>query len=154
MEAYQWLMQANYQKAAGKTDAELEAKIVKLVNEFDEFMNDDFNTAKVMANMFEIVPVINSLKDKTISMDAVSEAGFNLLKEKMKLYVETILGLKVEESAGAGKLKAAMEVLIALRKEAREKKDWVTSDKIRNQLADQGILIKDEKDGNMSWSVV
>jgi cysteinyl-tRNA synthetase len=79
---------------------------------------------------------------------------FHLLKDKMKLYIENILGLKVEETANAGKMKAAMEVLIALRKEAREKKDWATSDKIRNQLADQGILIKDEKDGNMSWSVV
>jgi cysteinyl-tRNA synthetase len=78
---------------------------------------------------------------------------FRLLKEKMKLYVENILGLKVEETANAGKMKAAMEVLIALRKEAREKKDWATSDKIRNQLAEQGILIKDEKDGNMSWSL-
>ena len=153
MEAYQWLMQASYEKTSNAADSDLDSKVVRLVNEFDEFMNDDFNTAKVMANMFEIVPVINSLKDKTIVVNAINESTFNLLKEKIKLYVETILGLKVEDGAGTEKLKAAMEVLIALRKEAREKKDWVTSDKIRNQLADQGILIKDEKDGNMSWTV-
>jgi len=46
-----------------------------------------------------------------------------------------------------------MEVLIELRKEARSKKDWATSDKIRNQLAEIGIQLKDEKDGNMSWNL-
>jgi cysteinyl-tRNA synthetase len=46
-----------------------------------------------------------------------------------------------------------MDVLISIRKEARARKDWATSDKIRNQLAEAGILLKDEKDGNMSWTV-
>jgi cysteinyl-tRNA synthetase len=46
-----------------------------------------------------------------------------------------------------------MQVLINLRKEAKAKKDWVTSDAIRNQLAKQGILLKDEKGGEMSWSL-
>ena len=46
-----------------------------------------------------------------------------------------------------------MEVLINIRKEARARKDWAMSDKIRNQLAEAGILLKDEKDGGMSWSV-
>jgi cysteinyl-tRNA synthetase len=44
-------------------------------------------------------------------------------------------------------------VLIQLRKEARAKKDWATSDKIRNQLSDIGIQLKDEKNGNISWSL-
>ncbi len=51
------------------------------------------------------------------------------------------------------KLKGVMQVLIELRKEARAKKDWMTSDKIRNKLADVGILLKDEKDGEISWSL-
>jgi cysteinyl-tRNA synthetase len=46
-----------------------------------------------------------------------------------------------------------MQVLIELRKEARAKKDWATSDKIRNQLAEIGIQLKDEKNGNMSWNL-
>jgi cysteinyl-tRNA synthetase len=46
-----------------------------------------------------------------------------------------------------------MQLLIDIRKEARKRKDFVTSDKIRNQLAQLGILIKDEKDGEMSWSI-
>ncbi len=39
-----------------------------LLLELDEFMNDDFNTAKVLANLFELVPVINSIKDKHIAL--------------------------------------------------------------------------------------
>jgi cysteinyl-tRNA synthetase len=71
----------------------------------------------------------------------------------MKIYVEDILGLKTETLAEEDKLKAVMDVLIILRKEARAKKDWATSDKIRNQLAEAGVLLKDEKDGGMSWTL-
>ena len=54
------------------TDTELDAKVNKLISEFDEFMNDDFNTAKVLGSMFELVPVINSIKDGLIAADAIS----------------------------------------------------------------------------------
>ncbi len=132
---------------------ELNQKILKLVDEFDEFINDDFNTAKVLANMFEIVPVINSLKDKSIGVDSISVNTIKLMQQKMKLYVEDILGLKNESAIEVNKLKGVVQVLIDLRKEARLKKDWMTSDKIRNQLAEVGVVLKDEKDGEMSWSV-
>ena len=46
-----------------------------------------------------------------------------------------------------------MELLIEIRKEARANKDFVTSDKIRNQLAQLGIMLKDDKGGEMSWGV-
>jgi cysteinyl-tRNA synthetase len=161
MEAYEWLKQlpvtsyelpvTGYQLLA--TNSELDKKVIDLLNEFDEYMNDDFSTAKVMANMFELVPVINSLKDKTIAIESLPAVTLQLLQEKMKIYVEDILGLKTETLAEEDKLKAVMNVLITLRKEARAKKDWATSDKIRNQLAEAGILLKDEKDGGMSWTL-
>jgi cysteinyl-tRNA synthetase len=155
MEAYEWLKQlaiGNGQPAMGN-NKELDEKVMGLLNEFDEFMNDDFSTAKVLANMFELVPVINSLKDKSITMESLPASTLQLLQEKMKIYVEDILGLKTETIAEEDKLKAVMDVLISLRKEARAKKDWATSDKIRNQLAEAGVLLKDEKDGGMSWTV-
>jgi len=46
-----------------------------------------------------------------------------------------------------------MQLLIDIRKEARGKKDFATSDRIRNQLQGLGILLKDEKDGSISWSI-
>ncbi len=135
------------------TNNELDTKVLTLLQGFEEFINDDFSTAKVLANMFELVPVINSLKDKNISADALLGSTLLLLKSKMKVFVEDIFGLKVEGGAEDEKLKAVMQVLIDLRKEAREKKDWMTSDKIRNQLSAAGILLKDEKGGQISWNI-
>ncbi|HVF80702.1 MAG TPA: cysteine--tRNA ligase [Flavisolibacter sp.] len=132
--------------------SELDEKVRRLLNEFDGFINDDFHTAMVLANMFELVPVINSIKDKRLPADALSKETLVLLQTKMKTYVEDIMGLKTEEEMGSDKLKGVIDVLIALRKEARAKKDWATSDKIRNQLAETGIQLKDEKDGEMSWT--
>jgi cysteinyl-tRNA synthetase len=164
MEAYEWLQtqeigvrrpesESRESEVDGNGDRELNKKVNGLLNELDHFINDDFNTAKVLANIFELIPVINSLKDSTIRMEAVSAATFQFLKTKLKTYVEDILGLKMEVAGGDDKMKGVMEVLIQLRKEARAKKDWATSDKIRNQLAEIGIQLKDEKNGNISWSL-
>ena len=134
-------------------DQELESKVRKLIEEFEEFMNDDFSTAKVMANMFELVPVINSMKDRTIPVSALSKETFQLLQKQMKIYIDDILGLKSVNEADNEKLKGVMDLLIDIRKEAKSKKDFATSDKIRNHLNQLGILLKDEKDGNISWGL-
>lgn len=136
-----------------ENDEDLNANVLRLLQEFDDFMNDDFNTAKVLANMFELVPIINSLKDKTLPPDALPAETVKLLQQKMQVYVEAILGLKDERGAEEEKLSGLMHVLMDIRKEAKSKRDWVTSDKIRNQLSQMGIALKDERDGSMSWSV-
>jgi cysteinyl-tRNA synthetase len=46
-----------------------------------------------------------------------------------------------------------LELLIEIRKDARARKDYATSDKIRNQLQELGILLKDEKDGSISYQI-
>src|SRR6185295_2596933 len=134
-------------------DKELDAKCMKLITEFVEFMKDDFNTAKVLANMFELVPVINSMKDKTIPVSALSKETFDLLQKQMKIFIEDIFGLKSITGADNEKLRGVMQLLIDIRKEARSKKDFATSDRIRNQLQQLGILLKDEKDGSISWGI-
>lgn len=151
-EAYSTLQKLAY--VSGEQDAELEEKVSGLVNGFDAFMNDDFNTAKVLANMFELVPVINSMKDGLISTGAVSEGTFALLKQKLKDYLEDVFGLKNAGEESDGKLADVMQLLIEMRKEAKAKKDFATSDKIRNQLNEIGILLKDEKGGEMSWGTL
>lgn len=134
-------------------DAELDEKVKTLVEQFDEFMNDDLNTAKVLANIFELVPVINSIKDKHIAADAISSNTLALLKQQLKVFIEDIFGLKSEqEFNNNGKLDGVLQLLITMRKEAKAKKDYVTGDKIRNELAALGIQLKDEKDGNISYS--
>lgn len=152
-DAYEKLGQLAVDNSQSAVDAELDEKVKNLIAEFDEFMNDDFSTAKVMASMFEIVPVINSMKDKLIPVSALSKETFELLQKQMKVYVEDILGLKSVTEGDIEKLKGVMDLLIDIRKEAKGKKDFATSDKIRNSLTQLGISLKDEKGGEMSWSI-
>ena len=134
-------------------DKELDEKVRSLVAEFDEHMNDDFNTARVLASMFELVPIINSIKDKTIAITALSPDTVTLMQSKFKSYLEDVFGLKAVNEADNGKLQGVMQLLIDIRKEAKGKKDFATSDKIRNQLAELGITLKDEKGGEISWGI-
>lgn len=152
-ESYEYLKELKTDAACNAKDRELDAKVQKLVAGFDESMNDDFNTAKVLANMFELVPVINSIKDKNIQADAVSGATLQLMQTKFKAYLEDIFGLNPVSEADNKKLQDVMQLLIDIRKDARSRKDFVTSDKIRNQLSEIGILLKDEKDGSISWGI-
>jgi len=152
-EAFEVLKKLEVTVGQEAKDSELEEKINKLIDEFEEFINDDFNTAKVLANMFEIVPVINSIKDNLIPIDSISSATFQKLKDYFTIYLEQILGLK-DPSENSARLNGIMDLLIDIRREAKSKKDFFTSDKIRKQLTDLGIEMKDEKDGSISWSVM
>ena len=116
-------------------------------------MNDDLNTAKVLANMFELASVINSIKDKHLDADALSAETVKFMQQQLKAFVEDIFGLKNERTEDDGKLDGVLQLLIDIRKEAKSRKDFVTSDKIRNELAALGVQLKDEKDGGMSYTI-
>ncbi len=152
-EAYETLLQLVPEKTGEAEDEALNNRVCSLINEFDEFMDDDFSTAKVLANMFELVPTINSIKDGHIKAGLLSEATLLLMQKQFKTYIEDILGLSLEQASDNNKLTGVMQLLIDIRKEARNRKDFATSDKIRNQLTELGILLKDEKDGGVSWTV-
>ncbi len=152
MEGYEWLQAQSFGKDTLSKDEALATQLTTWVNELETFMDDDINTAKVVANLFEILPSINSLKDKHIGADAVSGATWSLVQAQLKVFVESILGLKVDKGANRQQLNGVVELLIEIRKEAKANKDFATSDKIRNQLAAMGIQLKDEKDGSMSYS--
>jgi cysteinyl-tRNA synthetase len=152
-EAYEILKKMPAGSESVAKDRELDEKINKLIGEFEDFINDDFNTAKVLANMFEIVPVINSMKDGLIPLDAISSATLSRMKESFNVYIEQILGLQ-DISGNTEQMTGIMELLVDIRKEAKFKKDFFTSDKIRKDLQALGIEMKDEKDGKISWSKV
>ncbi len=152
-DAYEKLQAMRYAEETTTADEETNIKVANLIGEFDEFMNDDFGTARVLANIFELVPVINSIRDGIIPVSAISKDNFSLLQNKLKVYIEDIFGLQSVTEADNEKLKGVMDLLIEIRKEAKGKKDFVTSDKIRNELSRLGISLKDEKGGGMSWSV-
>lgn len=152
-EVYEVLQKLTITDNPAATDEALDANVNRLLGEMDEFMNDDFNTAKVLANLFEIAPVINSIKNKQLAGGGLLPATFERVKKYFKDFIEDILGLRSENEDENGKLDAVLGLLIDIRKDAKLKKDYATSDRIRNYLTGLGILLKDEKDGSVSYSV-
>ena len=118
-----------------------------------EAMDDDLNTPFVIAALFDNVRAINTVWD---GKGTISEADLNELREVWKTFAIDILGLRLEEQGtGDDKLKAfhgAIDLLLGIRLEAKQNKDWTTSDKIRNSLTALGFQIKDTKDG-FEWSL-
>lgn len=114
-------------------------------------MNDDFNSAVLIAKLFEAISWINLINDKK---ETISAADLTLLKDKINAFVYNVLGLQSEEeqSKGKEKIEGLMSLVIDLRKDARTNKDFATSDKIRDQLLALGFVIKDGKEGT-TWQI-
>ena len=108
-------------------------------------MNDDFNTPVLISTLFEAVKVINQIKENNASLTADDLAEF---KQTLSELVFDVLGLMNENSQdNSEKINGVVELLIKLRKEARENKDWALSDQIRDELIELGIQLKDGKEG-------
>ena len=155
-DAYEGLSSPNWTATTTHSEAgdtELDANVNRLLNEIPEFVNDDFNTAKALANLFELVSTLNSVKDGIISITTLSSKTITRLKTEIKIWLEDVFGLMGVTEADNEKLQGVMELLIEIRKEAKSRKDFVTSDKIRDQLVAMGIQLKDEKGGGTSWTV-
>jgi cysteinyl-tRNA synthetase len=112
-------------------------------------MNDDFNTPMLIAQLFEAAKWIYSVHDGHAT---ITEEDRALLSETMNAFIADVLGLTVEETNDNTKMETVMELVLDMRKNARDNKDWSTSDKIRDRLAEAGIVVKDGKDG-ATWSV-
>lgn len=152
-EAYEVLQKLSAPTSETPGDAALDQQVKTWCHECADFMNDDFNTAKVIANLFEMAPVINSIKGGQIAANALSASTFQLMQETFRTYLEDILGMKPLQAVQSDHLDQVLSLLIEIRKDARTRKDWATSDQIRNQLAAAGIMLKDEKDGSVSYTI-
>jgi cysteinyl-tRNA synthetase len=113
-------------------------------------MNDDFNTPVLIANLFEGVRIVNSAMDKK---EELTPEDTELLRQMFGLFVNDILGLKEEKTEDhSEQIGGLMELILQIREEAREKKDWSTSDKIRKTLQNLKITVKDTKEGP-TWKI-
>ena len=135
-------------------DKDLDARVGEILNGLESDMNDDLNTAKVMAGLFELVPIINSIKDGKIQATSLSSTSLQLMQVKFNVFLIDIFGLTDESKRDDDKLSAALQLIGEIRRDARSRKDFATSDKIRDQLLAAGIQLKDEKDGGMSWELI
>jgi len=115
-------------------------------------MNDDFNSPVLIAHLFDAVRIINSAVDKKETLTSEDLAG---LKRIMHTFIFDILGLvdETKQMAGSDVIEGLMRLIIEIRQSARERKDWATSDKIRDALKEIGIEIKDTKEG-VEWRIL
>jgi len=111
-------------------------------------MNDDFNTAITIAHLFEAVRIINSVAAGT---ETISATDLDMLKKFFAEFTFGILGLKKEETADNNDVDGLMQFILRLRSAAKARKDFATSDEIRDEMNKLGFEIKDGKDGT-SWS--
>jgi cysteinyl-tRNA synthetase len=139
-------------KLEGTSSDNSDIDVAALSQKCYDAMNDDFNTPILIANLFEGVKLINSAADRRISLGTAQVAS---LKALYSSFMEDVLGLTSDsEDASEGSEGLAsdlLDLLVQLRSDAKENKDWAGADRIRNTLSDLGVTVKDGKDGS-SWS--
>ena len=126
------------------SDAEKEhfAKVEALVKKFEDAMEDDFNTADAVSAIFEIVRESNS---------TVKDFSADYAKKVLKVLEDLCGVLGIETTKEEEILDEEIEKLIEERQAARKNKDFARADEIRDQLLEQGIVLKDTREG-VKWS--
>lgn len=145
MEGYTASKQIEY--SAGKVDPEKEDEANKWISGLFENMSDDFNTAKTLAVLFDITSFINSIKGKTLTPGLIKEETFNELILRYQEFITEVIGLEEEAERHDELLDEVIRVLIKLREDARLEKNYALSDKIRDDLKERGVILKDSKEG-------
>jgi cysteinyl-tRNA synthetase len=124
------------------------------MNQIYEEMNDDFNTPRALARVFELVQIINKLHNGQIDLSAIRPETLERLKKEVPLFVFDIFGLR-DETTDEGEeeiLDRVMQVVIELRSKARADKNYDMADLIRDRLNENHITLKDSKEGTQ-WSI-
>ncbi|MDZ7719949.1 MAG: cysteine--tRNA ligase [Balneolaceae bacterium] len=147
------LDEINLPDESPEKDAPEDWEILDACDRCHDTMNDDFNTAQVLAALFDLSSKINALHNKQLDAKKVSKEAFERMKETMHDFVFEILGLQSVSESENSKTEELVELLIEIRADAREKKDFATSDKIRDDLQEIGIRLKDEKDGKTTFEI-
>ncbi len=112
-------------------------------------MDDDLNTPVAIAHLFDLAKIINQVNDGKAQLTA---GDIEWLKSFLNTFVYELLGLKDETDKNNTELiDYLMETILKIRQEAKERKDYATADKIRDELSKLNIVIKDTKEG-ATWS--
>ncbi len=142
------LSEAVEKLAVLKTSATSSVSIPDIIQSFYKAMSDDFNAPILLAKIFDAVKYINSVNDGKAT---ITKQDLEMLSVEINSFVTDVLGLTMEKLNSDVKLAPVMDLVLDIRKSARENKDWTTSDKIRDGLAIAGIEVKDGKEGT-TWN--
>lgn len=137
-----------YQSDGVEIDQQQGEQIQQIIDNCSKAMNDDFNTAKTIAHLFNLLKKINSIYIGVLSFDAVGEKTFNDMIAAYVSFVEDVLGIIEEQTASPNHL---IEALIEVYKEAKFNKQYDKVDAIRASLKENRIILKDMKD-KVDWA--
>jgi len=129
------------------SDKDLDREIAGACEKCHHTMNDDFNTAQTLAAVFELVAKINAFHNHQSDIHSISSETFRLMFDTMESFVFDVLGLKQLESEKKELTEELIKLLVDIRLEAKGKRDFDTSDKIRDDLQEIGVKLKDDKSG-------
>ena len=138
------LLQASETLKLLKTGNSSEVDITSLCNKCYAALNEDLNTPILIATLFDLVSLINTIANGNIQ---ISSSDLEILQKNYNTFVFDILGLKVEKSEKSEKTDGLMQLLIEMRNEAKASKNYALSDQIRNKLTEIGFELKDGKEG-------
>ncbi|MBK9630080.1 MAG: cysteine--tRNA ligase [Saprospiraceae bacterium] len=134
--------------ATGNKDLEIQ----KIIDGIWANMDDDFNVPNALSGIFELSGIINSIKDGHLKSEEVGDNSWKEMCSFILDFVHQVMALKNEnEESDVKTVGGLMDLIIDLRKDIREKKDWAASDKIRDALLELGIQLKDGKAGT-EWN--
>ncbi len=136
--------------ASETTHPELELYINTLRDKCFEALNDDFNSPIAISILFESVKWVNALKENKVSISGAAKEKF--IRDFGNILFDILGILKEPVQQDAGLTGELMELILSLRQDAKSKKDFATSDMIRNKLQNLNISIKDTKEG-ATWSL-
>jgi cysteinyl-tRNA synthetase len=125
-----------------------EAELMKLTADCFSGLNDDLNTARTIASLFNLLKKINSIYTGNIPLGSISAQTFDLVKQTYRSLVLDVLGLQEESSADTGQL---IQVLLRFYQEAKAAKNYSRVDEIRAEFKKHGVVIKDMKNG-IDWA--
>ena len=135
-------------------DSVLDNEIYKELELARDNMNDDFNTPRALANLFALSSHINTFFHNGKKVVRIQRATYDELVRIFNGFLLDVFGLAMEEESNSMAMDGVMQLVIEMRNDARNKKDWPMSDKIRDYLKNAGIVLKDNKDGDTSYEVI
>jgi cysteinyl-tRNA synthetase len=138
----------------GELDSALDNEINKELELAKDNMNDDFNTPRALANLFALSSHINTFFHNGKKVVRIQRATYDELVRIFNGFLLDVFGLAMEEESNSVAMDGVMQLVIEMRNDARNKKDWPMSDKIRDYLKNAGIVLKDNKDGDTSYEVI
>lgn len=143
----------DHTNGSAPVDTERTNELSQLVRNCYVNMSDDFNSAKTLAMLFEMASRINDFKSGNLSIHNIEKDAYLHFKNTFISMVEDVLGLREEGDHDHDLLNGVIQVLIGLRKKARQDKNFALSDKIRDDLKALGVQLMDEKNGEMSYVI-